>query len=235
MAWADEIIVVDSGSADRTEDVCRKFTDKFIYNKWPGSNRQKQFAADQCSNLWVLSIDADEVVSPELSKNIQSLLGKRPKHDVYKMLRRNYYKDRPVEFGAMHPKPEVRLFRRDRARFIDRMTHDKLVYEGPCGCVKGYLEHYNITELKEWYEKNLRYAAACAEDDFLRGKRIGFRHFAGLPNLFFRRYILWRGFMHGVLGLVFSAMPVFFRLAQYSIMWELQNSRDDESTHRSKQ
>lgn len=179
-------------------------------------------------------IDTDEVVSPELAKNIQSLLKSGPKHDAYRMLRRNYYKDRPVEFGVMHPKPEVRLFRRDRVRFIERVVHAKLIYEGRCGWVKGYLEHYNITELKEWYEKNLRYAIACAEDDFARGKQVGFRHFAGLPGLFLRRYIIWRGFMHGVLGLVFSAMPVFFRLVQYSIMWELQNSRDDEAARRSK-
>ncbi|MEN6521665.1 MAG: glycosyltransferase family 2 protein [Armatimonadota bacterium] len=227
--WADEIVVVDSGSTDKTEEICREYTDKFFYNEWPGSNRQRQLAADKCSNLWTIFIDSDEAVSPELAKNIQSLLKTEPKCDVYKVLRRNYYRDRPAEYGVMHPKPEIRLFRRDRVKFIDRSTHAKLVYSGKSGSVKGYLEHYNITELKEWYEKNLRYARACAEDDFTKGKRVGFRHFAGLPNLFFRRYILWRGFLHGVPGLVFSAMPVFFRLVHYSIMWELQsNSRGEK-------
>lgn len=170
-------------------------------------------------------IDADEVVSPELAKSIKDLLESEPEFDTYRVLRRNYYKDNPAEFGVMHPKPEVRLFRRDCARFIDRMAHAKIVCNGKCGRVKGYLEHYNITNLKEWYEKNLRYARICAEDDIARGKQVGFRHFAGLPVLFLRRYIFWRGFMHGVPGLVFSAMPVFFRLVQYSIMWELQNNK----------
>jgi glycosyltransferase involved in cell wall biosynthesis len=220
--WADEIVVVDSGSTDGTEKICREFTDRFIYHEWPGSNRQKQFAMEQCSNLWVLSIDADEVVSPSLRASIESLLAGGPKCSGYKMLRRNYYKDKPLYHGAMVPKPELRLFRRDKARFIDRLIHDKVILDGPCGKVGGYLEHYNITDLYEWIEKNTLYARRGAEDDFARGKRIGFRHFVGVLNLFLRRYVLLGGFLHGVSGIVFSVMPAYFRLLHYCIMWEMQ-------------
>lgn len=222
VAWADEIVVVDSGSADSTEEICEGFTDRFMFHEWEGSNRQKQFALEQCSNDWVLSIDADEVVSPALAKNIQALMTSGPRYVGYKILRRNYYKDEPVDFGAMHSKPELRLFHRGHGRFAERLVHDKVLLDGPYGWVKGYLEHYNLSSISEWVQKNVRYAILSAEDDVARGKRVGFRHFAGLPGLFLRRYILWRGFLHGVPGLVFSAMPTYFRFIQYSTMWELQ-------------
>ena len=224
VAWADEIIIVDSGSTDATESICREFTDSFIFHEWESSNRQKQFAMDQCSNLWALSVDADEVVSPELRKSIENMLSGDSKCSGYKFLRRNYYKDIPLNFGAMHPKPELRLFRRDQARFKSGAVHDKIILDGPRGWLKGYLEHYNITDMAEWVEKNVRYARLSAEDDFARGKRVTWRHFAGLLFLFLRRYILWRGFLHGRLGLFFSAMPVFFRLHQYTLTRELQEA-----------
>lgn len=222
VTWADEIIVVDSGSTDTTESICREYTDKFIYNEWPGSNKQKQFALEQCSNLWVLSVDADEVVSPELRDSITSTLVAGPKHEGYKMLRRNYYKDKPLYFGSMVPKPEFRLFRKDRGKFVDRLIHDKVILDGRCGWVKGYLEHYNIDSLAEWVEKNTTYAIRSAKDDYEQGKRAGIGHFFGVLNLFLRRYILLGGFLHGVPGLMFSVMPAYFRLLQYCIMWEMQ-------------
>lgn len=222
VAWADEIVVVDSGSTDATEEIVREFTDKFIYNEWPGSNKQKQFALEQCSHNWVLSVDADEVVSPRLRKSIASLLSANPKCAGYKMLRRNYYKDKPICYGSMVPKPELRLFRKDMGHFIDRLIHDKVILSGRCGWVKGYLEHYNITDISEWIEKNTRYAILAARDDAANGKMVSIGHFIGVLNLFIRRYILLGGFLHGVSGLIFSVMPAYFRFLQYCIMWEIQ-------------
>ncbi len=224
VSWADELVVVDSGSTDGTERACLEFTDRFIYNDWVNSNRQKQFALEQCSYDWVLSIDADEVVSLEMRRAIKELLSGKPSKVGYKVLRRNYYRERLVDFGVMHSKPELRLFRRDAGRFAPRAVHDKVVLDGPSGQIGGYLEHYNITSLSLWVEKNIRYGKVSAEDDFARGKRVTWRHFAALPSLFLRRYFLWKGILHGVLGFYFSAMPVFFRLHQYSIMWELQQN-----------
>lgn len=222
VAWADEIVVVDSGSKDATGDICREMGARFIFHEWENSNRQKQFALESCLNPWVLSIDADEVVSPEMRDSVKTLLSGKPKCDGYKVLRRNYYRDRPLYFAAMHPKPELRLFRRDRGRFIDRAVHDKVILDGRCGWVDGYLEHFNIVELAEWVQKNVGYARLCAEDDIRRGKPVGLRQFSSLCSMFFTRYILCRGCLHGVLGLFFSAMPVYFRMLQYSIMWEMQ-------------
>jgi glycosyltransferase involved in cell wall biosynthesis len=226
VAWADEIVVVDSGSTDGTESVCREFTERFIYHEWESSNRQKQFALEQCKCPWVLSIDADEVVSPGMRKSIESLLSGEPQCRGYKILRRNYYKDILLDFGAMHAKPELRMFRRDSGKFADRAVHDKVIIDGKVGWLKGYIEHYNISELAEWVEKNVRYARLSGEDDVAKGRRVTWRHFCGLPALFLRRYILWRGFLHGVLGLFFSAMPVYFRLLQYSVMWEKQKEAE---------
>jgi glycosyltransferase involved in cell wall biosynthesis len=220
--WADQIVVVDSGSSDRTMDICREYTDCVIYNEWPGSNRQKNFALSHAVNPWILCIDADEAVSPKLRQSIEKAIASDPPYAGYKMLRRNYYRDTPFEFGAFYPKPELRLFRRDKGKFIDRLVHDKVILDGKCGKLDGYLEHYNITDLAEWIEKNVRYAALSAQGDLSKGRRVTLWDFISPFGHFLRRYIFRKGFLHGIPGLVFSLLPACFRVLTCAMVWDGQ-------------
>jgi len=221
--WADEIIVVDSGSTDATESICREFADRFIFHEWEGYAGQRTFALTQCSHPWAFMIDDDETVSPELQASIREELS-APGFDAYKVLRRNYFRGNPVDYAAMRPKPQIRLFRKECLSWIDRRVHEKPVLSGRCGWLKGYLNHYAVSDLSEWIEKNTRYAKLAAEYDASCGRRIGFWHFAGLPLHFLRRYLLRGGFLHGIPGLLFSALPAYFRFIEYSEAWDMQQA-----------
>ena len=114
--WADEIVVVDSGSTDKTVEICKEYTDKVFYNPWPGYMAQKNLAIDKASHTWILSIDADERVTPLLASEIQEAL-KEPKADAYAVPRHVFYVDRWIDHSGWYPDYKVRLFRRGKAKW----------------------------------------------------------------------------------------------------------------------
>lgn len=162
VTWADEIIVLDSGSDDNTIDICREFTDKVYTTDWPGFGIQKQRALDKASGHWVLSIDADEAVTPELKKEIIQAIG-HGKFDAYKIPRMTVFCGHPIKRGGLKNKYILRLFRRTKGHFTNRPVHESIEVEGSIGKLKHSLIHESPVDLEEALNKINKYSSLSAE------------------------------------------------------------------------
>lgn len=219
--WADEIIVVDAESTDCTVEIARRYTDRVIVRPWPGYAAQKAFADQQASHEWVLSLDADERVSPQLCQAIEQLKREGPQYDGYRIARRAWYLGRWIKHSGWYPDYQLRLYRRDRARWQGDYVHESVRVEGRIGTLRGDLWHLTRRSVAEHHEVLGRYTTLAADGDFAQGKRAGFLDILLRPPLaFLRSYILRQGFRDGLPGLViatFAAYYVFLKLAK---LWE---------------
>ncbi len=206
VAWADEIIIVDSGSTDNTVELCRQYTDKILITKdWPGFGPQKNRALDRATGEWVLSIDADERVTNSLEAEIKQAIidGKA---SAFRIPRQSSYCGRWIKHSGWYPDYVLRLFRRDYARFSNDIVHEKvLVSQGEIGTLKTPLKHYSFNSLEEVLEKTNSYSSANALKYYEQGKKSGLSKaiFHGFWA-FFRTYILRAGFLDGREGFMLA-------------------------------
>lgn len=205
IAWADEIVVVDAGSTDGTVEIARRFTDKVVVtDDWPGFGPQKNRALDLASGEWVLSIDADERVTPELAAEIRATLAS-PRFAVYAIPRLSSFLGRPLRHGGWWPDHVARLFRRGEARFSEDVVHERLVFTAPLGYLRQPLRHESIRDLDQMIEKMNRYTRAGAERLERAGKRSSLKGAIGHGLwAFIRTYLLKRGFLDGREGLIMA-------------------------------
>ncbi len=206
VVWADEIIVVDSGSTDDTQEICRELGAKVtVTADWPGFGAQKNRALDAASGDWVLSIDADEWVTPELRGEIQSIMNKTDAVPAYAIPRRSSFCGRYMKHSGWWPDYVIRLFRRDQARFSDDQAHERLVVQGTIRKMKQPLMHEAITTMDQMLCKMNLYSSASARMLQARGRRasIWTAVFHG-GWAFFRTYILRRGFLDGREGFILA-------------------------------
>jgi len=169
VSFADEIVVVDSGSTDRTVEIAQSFGAKVIHRDWPGFAAQKNFAIQQCSGDWILSLDADEEMSLDLRTQLQFLLPTYPPVDAYFLKRRNLFLGRWVKYGGYYPDPKLRLFRRSAAnytmppRFEDRPVHETIVFDGEFSTLDFDLIHHAYPTLEDYLEHMDRYSTLGAQ------------------------------------------------------------------------
>jgi len=216
---AREIVVVDSGSTDRTREIASRYTERVLTRGWLGFGAQKQFAADQARCPWVLSIDADEEVSPELGEEIAQLDLAR---DGYFLNRQVWYLDRWILHGAWYPDPVLRLFRRDRARFTPDPIHERVQLSGSAGHLRGALYHYSYRDLAHHLAKMNERTSLAADWMYQRGRHASWARLAVEPGWkFFRSYVLQSGYRDGVSGLVASAIHAQYTLLKYAKLREL--------------
>jgi glycosyltransferase involved in cell wall biosynthesis len=162
--FADEIIVVDTDSTDRTVEIARSFGAKIFNRAWPGFAAQKNFAIQQCTGDWILSLDADEELSPELRTQLQFLLPTRPPTDAFFLNRRNLFLGRWIKHGGYYPDPKLRLFRRSAAhftlppRFEDRPVHETIAFDGESSTLDFDLIHHAYPTLEDYIEHMDRYS-----------------------------------------------------------------------------
>jgi hypothetical protein len=205
IAWADEIVVVDAGSTDGTVEIARRFTDKVVVtDDWPGFGPQKNRALDLATGVWVLSIDADERVTPELAAEIRATLA-APRFAVYAIPRLSSFLGRPLRHGGWWPDHVARLFRRGEARFSEDAVHERLVFTLPLGYLRQPLQHESIRDLDQMIEKMNRYTRAGAERLERAGKRSSLKGAIGHGLwAFIRIYLLKRGFLDGREGFIMA-------------------------------
>jgi glycosyltransferase involved in cell wall biosynthesis len=218
LAFADEIIIVDSGSTDRTEEICsRDSRVRWFSEPWKGFGRQKNSALDKAGNDWVFSIDADERVSTGLAAEIDALKRSDPGGDAYRIPRKSFFGERWVRHGGWYPDYTIRLWRRGAGRFVDRSVHEVVRVEGKVGTFRGDLLHYTYRDTADFVERMNRYSTLGAGE--LRKNRVR----CTLPDLlfrppftFFRMYILRRGFLDGALGFRLAVLYAMYTFLKYA-------------------
>jgi glycosyltransferase involved in cell wall biosynthesis len=225
LAWTDEVVVVDSGSVDRTEEICRSFPNvRFINNAWPGYGPQKNFALSHASTSWIISLDADEVVSPELAREVIETVGRPCNYNGFRIMRKNYYRNHWVRHSGWWPDEIIRVFRKDSGRFNDRIVHESVEVNGRVGSLPGVLEHRSFHGAEDFLDKALRYSVPGAKQMKQAGKRGGaVRALVRAAATFFKIYILKRGILDGRDGLLIAvsgAVGVFYRIIKLTELYE---------------
>jgi glycosyltransferase involved in cell wall biosynthesis len=204
VAWADEIVVVDSGSTDDTVDICRQLGATVHVHDWPGFGVQKNRALDYATRDWVLSLDADERVTPELRAEIERVLDGAAA-DAYLVPRLSNYCGRFMRHSGWYPDLLPRLFKRGKARFSDDLVHERLLVEGETSELQGLLLHYAFDDLEEVLHKVNQYSSAGAAMMQRRGRQASLSG-AVLRGLwsFARTYVLRGGFLDGREGFMLA-------------------------------
>ncbi len=230
--WAEEIVVVDSGSTDRTLEIARSFGAKVYEREWPGFAAQKNFAIAQCSGEWILSLDADEELTPELQEQIQRLLPTRPPIDGFYLRRRNIFLDRWIKHGGFYPDPKLRLFRRSAADFTptpafeERPVHETIAFSGQADTLDFDLIHHAYPTLSTFIEHMDRYSSLGCE--ILIGKgRVSASRTAFLFNVFLVpqltfqwNYFFRLGFLDGREGLLLHLYHATYTSWKYAKAWD---------------
>ncbi len=232
VCWADEIVVVDSGSTDRTVDIARSFGAVVIERHWPGFAAQKNFAIAQCTGTWVLSLDADEELSPDLQSEIRALLPANPPVDAFYLKRRNLFLGRWIKHGGFYPDSKLRLFRRAAASFSsgaafeERPVHETVVFSGASQTLEADLIHHAYPTLADYIEHMNRYSDLGADLLLAKGRTsrslVSFwAHVLYVPQLtFFWNYVLRLGFLDGREGLLLHLYHAVYTSWKYAKTWE---------------
>ncbi len=229
MPLADEIVVLDSGSSDGTETICREYAVSFHHQDWLGYRDQKQRATELATHDWVLSLDADEAVSRLLSAELSAWKKKTPRAAGYLVSRKTFFMGRWIEHTSWFPDWQLRVFDRRKGSWEGKRVHEGFKIEGPPGQFKGCLEHYTYRSVSEYLIQLESFSTLAAADAYDQGKRARWIHFLTLPPfVFFQNYFLKRGFQDGFPGLTvscLSACSVYFR---YLKLFELQRGQGEQ-------
>jgi glycosyltransferase involved in cell wall biosynthesis len=229
VAWADEVLVVDSESSDATAEIARACGARVVVRPWPGFAAQKQFAVEEARNDWVFSLDADERVSPELRASIEDLLYAPDAGlaDGYRVARRTWYMGRWIRGGGWYPNHQLRLFRRARGRWRGAHVHESVrMDEGArVSTLRGDLLHYSIRDASHHHRMiGERYAPLAARQMYEAGRRTTpLRVATAGPAAFARSYILKAGFRDGLAGLCIARFAAHHAFLKNLLLWELQN------------
>ena len=227
LSFADEIVVLDSFSTDRTVEIARKFTDKVSSREFTGFSDQKNAAIAMASQDWVLIVDADEVVPPELAVEIvDAITG--GKYDAYRMPRSTYFLGRKMRHCGWYPDYQLRLARRSIAHIPDRLVHETMEVDCECGTLRGDLIHYSYRTMADYTRKMAAYSRAAAEQKFIEGRRFGVCDLLFNPGLtFFKMYVAKQGFRDGPHGLVLSVLTACSSALRYAFLWEMTKRAAD--------
>ncbi|MCP9757730.1 glycosyltransferase family 2 protein [Aquitalea sp. S1-19] len=220
--WADEIVVVDSGSEDDTQTIAQHYGARVLHQDWLGFGPQKQFAVAQAKHDWVLCLDADEWLSDGLVAAIRQVLAS-PALAAYRFARCNKFMGRFLRHGEGYPDLSLRLFDRRRARWSDHAVHEYVICDGDVGRLHGDLMHESGEDVALYLAKQNRYTSLQAEMLFRAGKRVGITKLLFSPLLrFIKFYIVRRGFLDGVPGLVHIAIGCMNSFLKYAKLIELR-------------
>ena len=224
LAFVDEIVIVDSGSSDGTVEIAKRRGARVVQKEWLGFGMQKQFAVEQASHDWVLCLDADEHVSPDLAQSIQAALA-APVSPVYRMPRRNRFLGRWLAHGEGYPDWSPRLFNRLNARWSDDLVHEKVLFAVTPGTLGGDLMHDSADDLSTYMERQNRYTTLAARQAFEQGRGAGIFHLLLSPVVRFIKFYLMRlGFLDGLPGLLHISIGCVNSYMKYAKLIELRRA-----------
>lgn len=229
LAFCDELVVVDSRSTDRTREIAARYATRLLEQDFLGYVKQKNFAIEQASGDWVVSLDADEAVSPELQREIVRAVREAPPEVA------GFVLDRVTCFlgvwhdaGEWYPDPQLRVFRRAKGRFVGRDPHDRIELEGAARPLRGMLWHWNYRSLSDHISTIDRFSARQAQGMADEGLRFRLVDLLFRPAFrFFKGYVLQRGFTKGLPGFLVSVSTAYYVLMKYAKLWEIERARPD--------
>lgn len=221
--WANEIVIVDAFSRDRTKEIAKKYTDRIYDLRWTGYGPAKQSALEKASFEWVLSLDADEVLSEPLQQEIQNVLQTNVEFDGYSVCRMSNFLGKWMKHGGWYPDNLLRLFRKGKAHFTTVAVHEELILNGKSGRLKGLLLHYTDPNLEHYLTKLNRYTTLSAQELLNKGETAKLSDLLFRPPaLFIRMYFFKFGLLDGVQGFLLALYSSFHVLTKYVKLWLLQ-------------
>jgi glycosyltransferase involved in cell wall biosynthesis len=225
LRWCDEIVVVDSFSTDRTVELCREFTERVYQNPWLGYIGQKNLIRKMASHPWILFVDADEEISPELRDEIQAELAAHGDAFAgYQFPRMVNYIGKWIRHGEWYPDVKLRLFLKDRGRSGGQEPHDQVFVNGPVKTLRGHLWHYTYDDMHDHLETMNRFSSITAQEKFRAGSRFRWGDFLLRPPFrFLKAYFMRRGFLDGKRGFIIALISAFGVCMKYAKLWELEH------------
>jgi (heptosyl)LPS beta-1,4-glucosyltransferase len=222
--WADEIIIVDAESSDKTIELAKVFTNKIFIRKWEGYVPQKKYALSLASNEWVLSVDADERITPELKNEILNISS--GDSDSYKIRRKNFLLNKEITSCGWGNDYQLRLFKKEKTDLTDRLVHEGFTVDGKVGKLENPMLHYTFSSFTDYFNKINYYTSLKAEELFKQKRKVnGWTIFSHTVSAFFLFFINKRGFKDGVRGLIISLLHSVSTMLNYIKLWELQNRK----------
>ena len=219
--WADEIIVVDDQSQDKTVELARQLTDKVFVRKMDNEGRHRNWAYSQAAGDWILSLDADERVSEELSREIKEVLEKRESYNGYAIPIRTYIGTYWVRYGGWYPAGKLRLFKKGAFRYEEAEVHPRIFLDGNSRLLKGDIIHYGYRNLDHFYASLNAQTTLEAEKWFRENRKIGLlKLFRKMADRFLRRYLFKKGFKDGVMGLIIASADSLYQFLSFVKYWE---------------
>jgi (heptosyl)LPS beta-1,4-glucosyltransferase len=230
-SWADEVIVVDSGSTDETVAIARSKGVRVDVRAWTGYIDQKNFAATLASHDWIFSLDADERITPELAAEVRAVLASEPVHAGYRVPRVTHHFGRWIRTTDFYPDFQTRLYDRRRARWRGQYVHESVQVDGRAGRLQHELLHYSYRDLRDHLDRINRYSTLAARQMLENGRRAGVIDLLlHPPAAFLRNYILRKGILDGAAGLTLSIVNSYAVFLKFAKLWELQHSPTSRAT-----
>ena len=221
VAWADEIIVVDANSTDDTAAIARRFATRVEVRPWPGYGAQKNFAASLATHDWILSIDADERVTPALAREIREATASVPSAPGFRIPRIAFYLGQWIRSTDWYPDYQLRLYDRRAGAWNERRVHESIDLHGAPGQLRHELQHFPYRDLSHHLATIDRYTSLAADEWIAQGRRASYAEILVNPQLAFaRNFVLRAGFMDGAAGLVVSTLNAYYVFLKFAKLWE---------------
>lgn len=223
ISWADEILLVDSGSTDDTLKVATRFNPQVLEHEYENAAAQKNWAIPQAKHDWVLILDADERVSPELRLEIEKILLRGPEQPGYYIKRENYFFGKKINHCGWQRDYVLRLFDRRKGRYENRRVHADVILDGEPGRVDKVITHHTYRNWGEYFERFNRYTTWAAQDLFDAGKKAGiFNLFVRPMARFYKQYVWHGGWLDGKAGLILCMLSTFSVFTKYARLYQMR-------------
>jgi len=233
--WADEIIVVDDGSTDKTREIAREFTDKIIVKKMENEGRHRNWAYAQAKNEWVLSLDADERITSELKEEICQILKNNKEFSAFTIPRKNFLGDYWLRFGGEYPAGQLKLFKKASFRFEEVEVHPRAFLEGKCGHLQKPMLHYSSKNFTDFLNKFNSQTTLEAKKWISTNRRMSLGHaLRRTIDRFLRKYLFKKGYKDGFIGFMLALFAGLYQIISYAKYWETKKVTSHQSPVTSK-